>query len=323
MRCPVCTSGTCRGRCASVCGSAHAHTTRLRRARRCSRGFRHALHPADADSRLAHLEARLQALESTSLDPWEDIPSDSSRLRKTFHSDVVKYYHGSEDAVAQCMVTGSVATGKTGVVAAHLWPFASSGIGLERFGLTKVDKHSPRNGLLLLKVVETAFNQKRVAFFFNDVSKVFEFIVLDQLLDNNTIGSDVTCVDEEGDSLSVPRPATFSDFHGRALQLPPAASTYGAFPLRRLLAWHFAQSLNKAMELGWRSVEQLAAYWPLTGDDHVRAWLRGGSPSASWHGAVQTGLVALRAVRRNSEQGETESETDGSSSSAPAGSSQI
>ena len=253
------------------------------------------------------------------MDPWEDIPSDSSRLRKSFRTNVVKYYHGSEDAVAQCMVTGSVETGTKGVVAAHLWPFASSSIGLERFGLTKADRHSPRNGLLLLKVVETAFDQKRVAFFFNDVSKVFEFIVLDQLLEKNTIGSDVTCVNEGGDS----RPVTFSDFHGRALQLPPAASTYGAFPLRRLLAWHFAQSLNKAMEFGWRPVEQLAAYWPLTGDDHVRAWLRGGSPSASWPGAMQTGLVALRAVRRNSEKGRTESETDGSSSSEPVGGSQI
>lgn len=264
---------------AQVCGLATRTRTSLLRSRATlTRAYITLPHRATDYSRLAAVEARLQALETSSLDPWEELPSDSSRLKKEFCEALVEYYYGDANAVAQCMVTGSTATGDKGVVAAHIWPFASSDLGLERFGLTKADKHEPRNGLLLLKEIETAFHQKRVAFFYNDARKVFQFVVLDEkLYDQDLDSSGISCDGDEPGASSAPQRLlkTFRDLQGRPLNVPPAAKASGKFPLRRLLAWHFVQSLDKQKS---RPFDELSAYFPPLQDDKVRAWLCGSSP---------------------------------------------
>jgi hypothetical protein len=241
----------------------------------------------------------LQYLETSALDPWEDLPSSSSRSRKNFRISVSTYYHGSDNAKApRCMVSGSQATGDKGVVAAHIWPYSSLGLGLERFGLAKEDVHGPRNGLLLLKQIESAFDKKQAAFFYNEARRAFEFVVLDkQSLNEQPIHGVV----RDGDAVVQ---VHFKDLHGQELQLPPGAFERGAFPYRRLLAWHFAQALGKAATQCWCPAAELAQYYPLSCDDRVRAWLCNTSPSASWPGAMQAGIAGLRAVRRESEDGE-------------------
>jgi len=243
------------------------------------------------------LEKRVRALEATSLDPWEDLPSDSSRLRKDFRNRVILFYNADDNAAAQCMVTGSRATGHKGVIAAHIWPSATKGVGLARFGLAPQDIHSPRNGMLLLKSIESAFDQKRVAFAYNSVRRTFDFAVLDRSLDLHPI-------DATSDAVGAPSMTTFKHFHGKPLQLPPASSEYGAFPFRRLLAWHFVHALDKAVRLKSRDEEELAKYYPVVAEHNVRSWLTGTSPSASWPGAVEAGLRVMRDVRKDSVRGD-------------------
>ena len=239
----------------------------------------HAALSAMEERLLGELEARLEAVD---LNPWANIASSrSSRLRKEFRSHVVEYYHGKPDAAAQCMVSGLQVTGDKGVIAAHIWPHHTYGSGLERFGLGRAFVGDPRNGLLLMKTVEKAFDLLRAGFFFDGRS--FVFTVLDPALMSETVHGELK----------------FSDLHEKPLQLPD--NTEHKFPCRRLLVWHFAQALEHTLKSKWQTKADAAKFVSFVdAADKVDAWLRGVSPEAKWPGALPAGLDALRAVRKAS-----------------------
>ena len=113
----------------------------------------------------AALEAARAAQDADLLDPWKDLPSDSSRERKTFRKKVLSYYCGpDEDAAPCCMVTRLAAGGDKGVVAAHIWPFSRGGRGLERFGLSPQDANEARNGLRSLGLLRRLLTPNAPAF---------------------------------------------------------------------------------------------------------------------------------------------------------------
>ena len=62
-----------------------------------------------------------------------------------------------------CMITGEYGNGEE-VVAAHIAPAVSDVKKLHVLGLTFDDIHSIRNGLLLAKAIEEAFDQLRLSF---------------------------------------------------------------------------------------------------------------------------------------------------------------
>ena len=227
-----------------------------------------------------HLDAKLEAWH---LNPWDEISSShSSRLAKNYHSKVVEYYYGEKDALAQCMVSGSEATGDKGVVAAHIWPRHTHGRDLEKFGLERIFVWDPRNSLLLLRTVESSFDLQRAGFFFD--GNAFIFIVLDPALMSETVHETVK----------------FSELHEKSLRLPDNPKSKNAFPCRRLLVWHFTQALAKALASNWQKEADLAKFFPLLGAEKVDAWLQGVSPEAKWPGVRRAGQAALIAVHRAS-----------------------
>ena len=211
------------------------------------------------------------------MDPWNEILSNSSRMRERFRKSVLKYYCGDEKAVPSCMLSGVEAQGEKGVTAAHIWPIVSRGRGLHRFGLDQHDLHDARNGLLLIRTVEKAFDAKRAGFFCGAQSEPV-FKVLDPALLNETVRDSIR----------------FSHLVDKGLKLPEFAQLNHHHPRRRLLAWHFSRVLRKAHSHGWQGPEQLADYLEPSASDKVLSWLREGSPQASWPGSLAAGLALLR-----------------------------
>ena len=243
------------------------------------------------------LAAGLASLERGLLDPWDGLSatSDSSRTRTGFHKLVSEFYYGP---VAQptCMVTGLTAKqggGKTELQrelrAAHIWPHYTAGRGLEQFGLSRGDVHRAANGLMLLKPIENAFDEKRVAFEYRGDDDAFIFRVLDPLLLEGTVSEQWTFGHFEGKPLRLPRPEDRICTGSRP-----------AFPFRRLLAWHFSQALQQALDRGWKTEEELQQYFVAGAQEKVRAWLDNTSPGNKWPGQRAVGLRALRAAQAGS-----------------------
>ncbi len=117
---------------------------------------------------------------------------------------------------------------------------------LEKFGLSREDVHRPPNGRLLLSVMEEAFDAKRVGSQYNCHDDTFTFRVVDPSLLSGTVYG----------------PFKFSAFDGRPLRIPGqakgrAVAGRAVFPFRRLVAWHFSHVLQKALDLKWRTVDEL------------------------------------------------------------------
>jgi hypothetical protein len=246
---------------------------------------------AALSTEIASLTNRIAMTERDLLDPWDGINTSqvSSRFRKSFAKKVVTYYFGDKNAAATCMVTGEAASEERLVVCAHIWPYFSLGKGLEKLGLSRDDVHCASNGLMLLNVVEEAFDAKRVAFQYCGHDDTFLFRVIDpKLLEGTVYGS-----------------VKFSAFEGEPLRLPEAAhgrvvDGRAVFPFRRLLAWHFSHALQKALDLKWRQEEALQPYFQTCSDDKVNAWLQGKSPGAKWPGQRAAGIDAMRATQAGS-----------------------
>jgi hypothetical protein len=243
----------------------------------------------------AALEAARAAQDADLLDPWKDLPSDSSRERKTFRKKVLSYYCGpDEDAAPCCMVTRLAAGGDKCVFAAHIWPFSRGGRGLERFGLSPQDANEARNGLLLLRTVEKAFDAKRAGFFCGAQSGPV-FVVLDPALMEETVQGN----------------CTFSQLTESELVMPEHAVAHRHYPRRRLLAWHFSQAMREAQSRGWRTPEWLTQYLQPSASDKVHAWLDGGSPQATWPGADAAGLALLRGAGTASSSSSSDEDNKG------------
>ncbi len=60
------------------------------------------------------------------------------------------------------------------VIASHIWKNCMHGVGMSKFGLTVQDSTSPRNGLLMLKVIEERFDIEDVCFLYDPFKKKFD-----------------------------------------------------------------------------------------------------------------------------------------------------
>jgi hypothetical protein len=240
---------------------------------------------------IAALTNRIAMTERDLLDPWDGINTSqvSSRLRKSFAQKVVTYYFGDKSAAATCMITGEAASTERLVVCAHIWPYFSLGKGLEKLGLSRDHVHCASNGLMLLKVIEEAFDAKRVAFQYCRHDDTFLFRVLDPTLSEGTVYGSVEFSTFEGEPLRLPEAAQGRVVDGRAV-----------CPFRRLLAWHFSHALQKALDLKWRSEDELQPYFETCSDDKVNAWLQGKSLGAKWPGQRAAGIDAMRATQAGS-----------------------
>lgn len=178
-------------------------------------------------------------------DPWQSCRTTDGAFRTT----VAPYYFGDE---GHCMlvtaVTGTSFESKY-MVGGHIWPRHKPS-GLKKFGLNPAQIDSPRNGLVLLKSVEEAFDQKRFCFVYN--MNGFAVKVLDpQLSDEDVALKNIHNRKIEGVVQYLGRNLVYKDLDTKNLDLPAPVDGVQAVPFRRLLSEHATQALAAAVRSGW------------------------------------------------------------------------
>jgi hypothetical protein len=108
------------------------------------------------------------------------------------------------------------------------------GVGMPKFGLTVQDSISPRNGLLMLKIIEERFDIKDVCFLYDPFKKKLTLKVLNP---------DIM------DTVVVPSAKTFRMLDGALLRHPR-----DKFPYRRILNFHAKCAYRRARERQWNTV---------------------------------------------------------------------
>eukprot|EP01118_Nematostelium_gracile_P007276 TRINITY_DN2355_c0_g1_i2.p1 TRINITY_DN2355_c0_g1~~TRINITY_DN2355_c0_g1_i2.p1 ORF type:complete len:263 (+),score=28.66 TRINITY_DN2355_c0_g1_i2:88-876(+) len=103
------------------------------------------------------------------------------------------------------------------VIASHIIPVSSGGKCLTGFGLTEDHLFHKRNGLLLYKPIEKAFDHKDICFLYNPFTKKLFLKVLNAFLLKSKVHGNTRWKDIDGTELHLPE---------------------GVWPFRRLLNWH-------------------------------------------------------------------------------------
>ena len=181
-------------------------------------------------------------------DFWELSVSDAassynSTDQHQFRRAVIAYYQPYNiGKKVDCMILGRN-TGE--VVAAHLMPSrlkrrSNKWIAL---GLPRDAESNPRNGLLLDKNIEEAFDQKEICFFYNPFENDKSRRLLLQVLNPALLNKRVVKND----------PLKWSELQNRPLILPD-----DKIPFLRVLNHHARCAFRKAAVQGWINKEQLA-----------------------------------------------------------------
>ena len=179
----------------------------------------------------------------TALDPWDHIVSVDTTVATTQGLpliDTISAYYGIPKS-KYCMFFGPVT--HCDILCAHLWPSHTVGEGLQVLGLSKVDVNQPRNFLRLHKVLEKAFDRKRIIFEHHPMlggDFKLKLCVLDPSFEQEVIAFNN-------------QPA----ITGAAIK---DALSYHTFcdtrkPFRRVLAVHAQKSVTSAKQRGWISDE--------------------------------------------------------------------
>jgi hypothetical protein len=111
----------------------------------------------------------------------------------------------------------------------------TKGRGLPKFGLSIADLNNPRNGLLMLKDIENAFDRKQLCFLYQPFGETAERIFLVKVLDPDIKQMTITGTTKN-----------FTDIDMTHLQVPK-----NRIPYRRLLSFHARCSFHHAKEIGW------------------------------------------------------------------------
>jgi hypothetical protein len=127
-----------------------------------------------------------------------------------FKRRLVKYYNCKNwwpfGTKLRCMVTNEWLSPDV-VIASHIWKSSTRGKGLLTFGLTINDLTDPRNGLLVLKDIQNAFDMKQLCFLYQPFGTVptFRVKVLDVSIKDRPIkGSSKIFADIDGAVLQTP-----------------------------------------------------------------------------------------------------------------------
>lgn len=218
--------------------------------------------------RLAHNTSFLVRRERERSIGDADIWTDGKRSdveEADFRVALIKFYERANQtdpaACPRCMILDAPLRETHHVIASHIWKSATRGRGLEQFNLDRDDLNDPRNGLLLAKPIEDAFDSKRLCFIWHNDGQCFKLHLLDPLL----------AATEASRQLG----RTFGSLQGSVLQCPP-----GKRPWRRLLQWHAYCSFAEAKRLKWpegnnfelfKDLSALSegARWPIDPEDDL------------------------------------------------------
>jgi len=138
--------------------------------------------------------------------------------------------------------------------AAHIWPKHKVDRFCSKFGKSEEDIVSARNGLLLSKEIELAFDQRRCTFVYDGLKAKWVLVVVDPSLLDVPIGR-----------------KTFRDLNDGAHFLHFSEEKK---PFLRILYAHTRATLFKAKDFGWKVDNETAAYVAscrqLSDDTHLR-----------------------------------------------------
>lgn len=173
------------------------------------------------------------------MDNWTESKR-SKEEQEAFKEVLIVFYqrqHPSDPKLLRCMVLDDFFPRQL-VIASHIWKHCTRGEGLDEFGLREDDLSNPRNGILMCKEIEQAFDTKRLCFLVDRINTSNLVIkVLDPVLVSPTTSPLVI----SGHSL-----LKFCDIDGHSLQHPA-----GNLPFRRILDFHAKRSYQKAINRGW------------------------------------------------------------------------
>lgn len=100
-------------------------------------------------------------------------PSVTTKHDQNFKTELGKLYQ--KGVQKHCMLTGCTSD----VTGAHIWRKMTAGKGLSGFGLSSSAVSDPRNGLLLAKFVEVAFDRQQLCFVYNPFTSQLVCRILD------------------------------------------------------------------------------------------------------------------------------------------------
>jgi hypothetical protein len=201
-------------------------------------------------SRIMLLEQKIDNLAVEHNISEYDIWSEGGRSvaeQADFKRKLIAYYNRGPNAFhrnkLKCMGTGQWLR-KDKVIAGHIWMSKMHGRGLAKFNLAPFDCTSERNGLLVVKGIEAAFDKKHLCLIYNSFRKFFSFYVLNPNI-KDTVIPDTN------------PPMKFSDIHSTRLRHPD-----GKIPFRRLLSFHAKCSFQCALRKEWISDAEFNRYEP-------------------------------------------------------------
>ncbi len=177
------------------------------------------------------------------MDVWSESKR-SQHEQESFKTSLIQFYQRqdpSDDKRLRCMILNDFFPRQL-VIASHIWKYCTRGRGLEEFGLNEEDLNSPRNGILMCKEIEQAFDTKRLCFLVNKIcSEALVVKVLDPAL-----------LDPATSPVVIPGYSTvkFCDIDGLPLRHP-----VGNLPFRRILNFHAKRSFQTAIKKKWLAAD--------------------------------------------------------------------
>ena len=173
------------------------------------------------------------------MDNWTESKR-SKEEQEAFKDALVAFYqrqHPSNPKLLKCMVLDGFFP-KQLVIASHIWKHCTHGEGLDEFGLREDDLSNPRNGFLLCKEIEQAFDTKRLCFL---VDRINTGNLVLKVLDPVLLSAGTSPLVIPGHSV-----LKFGDIDGYSLKHP-----VDKLPFRRILDFHSKCSYQKAINRGW------------------------------------------------------------------------
>ena len=160
--------------------------------------------------------------ESMNVDPWDMIhPQHRFTSNSSSTSGGKNFRKALETECGNtCQVTG--VSDPKALKAAHIWPKSQARLLPVQ---TQYPVHSAKNGIMLAKAVEEAFDKRQVCFIKNPLSSQIEFCVLDSGILEQEAASGLK----------------FAAIHGRPLNMSRHSPSY------TLLSLHAGSALKKAM----------------------------------------------------------------------------
>jgi hypothetical protein len=204
------------------------------------------------------------------LNVW-DRDSKRTKVRDpAFKRRLVEFYDCADKKDSKklfCQVLGR-SYGSENVIGSHIWKHETKGEGLEDFGIAATEIDSARNGLIMCKGVEEAFDCLRVCFLYDFTKQALVLHVADAELKNRLV--------MPSQSL------TFGDVDGSMLRCPT-----GKLPYRRLLSWHAYCVLEK-----FNKLDNFTPFHRLSETEKGYAFPKGDDKGIAMLAMVETGAAA-------------------------------